>query len=145
MDVLDEILGSLRLSGGVVIDGEFTGEFCVSAEFTPGHFEPFFPVPEKLMSYHYVRSGRLVVEVDGMEPVTLDAGDIAILPRNDPHRLESRPGLRPTDASEISRVTADGVHRVTTGTDGPKAEIWCGFLATEKGSEHPLLDALTRR
>ena len=142
MDVLDEILGSLRLSGGVVIDGEFTGEFCVSAEFTPGHFEPFFPVPEKLMSYHYVRSGRLVVEVDGMEPVTLDAGDIAILPRNDPHRLESRPGLRPTDASEISRVTADGVHRVTTGTDGPKAEIWCGFLATEKGSEHPLLDAL---
>ena len=74
MDVLDEILGSLRLSGGVVIDGEFTGEFCVNAEFTPGHFEPFFPVPEKLMSYHYVRSGRLVVEVDGMEPVTSTRG-----------------------------------------------------------------------
>ena len=29
MDALDDILGSLRLSGGVVIDGEFTGEFCV--------------------------------------------------------------------------------------------------------------------
>ena len=74
MDVLDEILGSLRLSGGVVIDGEFTGEFCVSAEFTPEHFAPFFPVPETLISYHYVRSGRLVVEVDGMAPVTLEAG-----------------------------------------------------------------------
>ena len=33
------------------------------------HFAPFFPAPEKLISYHYVRSGRLVVEVDGMAPV----------------------------------------------------------------------------
>ena len=29
MDVLDEILGSLRLTGGVVIDGEFSGDYCV--------------------------------------------------------------------------------------------------------------------
>jgi pimeloyl-ACP methyl ester carboxylesterase/AraC-like DNA-binding protein len=142
LDVLDDILSSLRLSGGVVIDGEFTGDFCVNAEFTPGHFEPFFPVPEKLISYHYVRSGKLIVEVDGMNPVMLGAGDVAILPRNDPHRLESRIGLAPADASAISRVTADGVHRVTTGTDGPKAEVWCGFLATANSSEHPLLDAL---
>src|SRR4051812_2001460 len=142
MDVLDDILCSLRLTGGVVVDGEFSGDFCVNAEFTPGHFEPFFPVPEKLMSYHYVRSGRLIVEVDGLPPVFLKPGDIAILPRNDPHRLESRVGLPPADASAISRVTADGVHRVTTGTDGPKAEVWCGFLATANSSEHPLLDAL---
>src|SRR4051794_31926371 len=142
MDVLDDILGSLRLSGGVVIDGEFTGDFCVNAEFTPGHFEPFFPVPDKLMSYHYVRSGRLIVEVDGLPPVTLKSGDIAILPRNDPHRLESRIGLVPADASAITKVTVDGVHRVTTGTDGPKAEVWCGFLAVANTSEHPLLEAL---
>src|SRR4051812_1478141 len=107
LDVLDEILSSLRLTGGVVVDGQFSGDFCVAAEFTPGHFEPFFQVPETLISYHYVRSGQLVVEVDGMAPVTLEAGDIAILPRNDPHRLESRAGLAPADASEISRITAD--------------------------------------
>jgi len=103
MDALDDILGSLRLSGGVVIDGAFTGDFCVVAQFTPEHFAPFFPVPEKLVSYHYVRSGKLIVEVDGMAPVTLEAGSVAILPRNDPHRLASRVGLAPTDASEISR------------------------------------------
>ena len=61
LDVLDDILGSLRLSGGVVVDGEFSGDFCVAAEFTPGHFKPFYPVPDKLMSYHYVRSGKLIV------------------------------------------------------------------------------------
>jgi pimeloyl-ACP methyl ester carboxylesterase/AraC-like DNA-binding protein len=142
MDVLDDILGSLRLTGGVVVDGEFSGDFCVSAEFTPGHFEPFYPVPEKLISYHYVRSGRLVVEVDGLPPRILEAGGIAILPRNDPHRLASRTGLVPADSSAISRITAEGVHRVSTGTDGPKAEVWCGFLETDKTGDHPLLDAL---
>jgi pimeloyl-ACP methyl ester carboxylesterase/AraC-like DNA-binding protein len=142
MDVLDEILSSLRLSGGVVVDGEFSGDFCVAAEFTPAHFQPFFPVPEKLMSYHYVRSGKLIVEVDGMAPVSLEAGSVAILPRNDPHRLTSRIGLPPADVSEISRVTADGVHRVTSGTEGAKAEVWCGFLTTADTGDHPLLDAL---
>ena len=34
MDVLDDILNSLRLRGGVVVDGEFSGDFCVPAEFT---------------------------------------------------------------------------------------------------------------
>jgi pimeloyl-ACP methyl ester carboxylesterase/AraC-like DNA-binding protein len=142
MDVLDDILGSLRLTGGVVIDGEFSGDFCILAQFTPDHFAPFFPVPETLISYHYVRSGRLIVEVEGMAPATLEAGSIAILPRNDPHTLASRTGLPPADASEISRVTAEGVHFVSSGTDGPKAEIWCGFLGTANRSEHPLLAAL---
>jgi len=142
MDVLNDILSSLRLSGGVVVDGEFSGDFCVAAEFTPGHFAPFFPVPDKLVSYHYVRSGKLIVELDGMAPVTLEAGSIAILPRNDPHRLASRTGLQPAEPNDISRITAEGVHRVSTGTEGAKTEVWCGFLETAGTSEHPLLDAL---
>ena len=72
-----------------------------------------------------------------MAPVTLSAGDVAILPRNDPHKLESRTGLVPADPSEISKVTADGVHRVTTGTEGPKAEVWCGFLARRRVTRIP--------
>ena len=38
MDVLDDILSSLRLSGGVVVDAEFAGDYCVPAQFTPEHF-----------------------------------------------------------------------------------------------------------
>ena len=141
MDTLDEILSSLRLSGGVVIDGDFSGDYCVLAQFTPDHFAPFFPEPEKLISYHYVRSGRMLVEVEGLAPTVVEAGGIAILPRNDPHLLSSRTGLRPANASEVGWVTADGVHRVKAGTDGKKTEVWCGFLGAN-GSIHPLLEAL---
>jgi AraC-like DNA-binding protein len=140
MDVLDEILSSLRLTGGVVIDGEFSGDFCVLAQFTPKHFAPFFPQPERLISYHYVRTGSLIIEVGGMEPHVIRAGSIAILPRNDAHTLASREGLTPTDAG-IAWITKEGVHSVTCGTTGELAEIWCGFLGTGANA-HPLLDAL---
>ena len=142
MDVLDEILSSLRLNGGVVIDGKFTGDFCVLAQFTPDHFAPFFPMPQTLISYHYVRSGEMVIEVEGQLPVALRPGSIAILPRNDAHTLSSRSGIPPADISKVSWVTASGVHRVTVGTDGEAAEVWCGFLGTTRSSAHPLLDAL---
>ena len=142
MEVLDEILGSLRLTGGVVIDAELTGDFCLLAQFTPDHCAPFFPLPETLISYHYIRSGRAIIEIDGQPPVSLGPGGIAILPRNDPHLLASRTGLPPADVSEVAWITADGVHRVSNGTDGPKVEVWCGFLGTAKSSAHPILDAL---
>jgi hypothetical protein len=45
VDVLSDILGSLRLTGGVVIDGEFSGDFSVLAQFGPDHFAPFSPSP----------------------------------------------------------------------------------------------------
>ncbi len=142
MDVLDEILSSLRLTGGVVIDGEFSGEFCVLAQFTPQHFAPFFAVPETLISYHYVRSGHMIVEIEGMPSQTIGAGTIAILPRNDPHKLASKPGLPTADAKEILWTTDEGVHHVAAGTEGPKNQIWCGFLGAAKSNAHPLLEAL---
>lgn len=142
MDVLSDILSSLRLTGGVVIDADLHGDFCVKAEFTPAHCAPFFPTPETLISYHYVRSGQMIVEVDGMPPAVVGAGGIAILPRNDTHILTSRMGLVPADAEDVGWVTAEGVHHVEQGTDGPATEVWCGFLGTSQSSTHPLLDAL---
>jgi pimeloyl-ACP methyl ester carboxylesterase/AraC-like DNA-binding protein len=142
MDVLDEILSSLRLSGGVVIDAQFTGDYCVRAQFTPDHCSPWFPTPQTMISYHYVRSGRTIAQVDGIPPIALEAGDIVILPRNDPHLLSSRTGLKPADVSEIGWITAEGVHRVSSGSPGDKTEVWCGFLGTADRGEHPLIDAL---
>lgn len=142
MDALTEILSSLRLNGAVVVDGELTGDFCIEAQFTPLHCAPFFPMPETLISYHYVRRGRMIVIVDGLPPTVVEEGSLAILPRNDPHVLTSRIGAEATDASEVSWFTADGLHRVAVGDAGPKTQLWCGFLGTAKSSAHPLLDAL---
>jgi AraC-like DNA-binding protein len=126
----------------VVIDGEFTGDFCVRAQFTPNHCAPWFATPQTLIAYHYVRSGHAIAVAEGIEPVALDPGTIVILPRNEPHLLTSRIGLEPADVDQISWITAEGVHRVCSGTAGSTFEVWCGFLGTTNAGDHPLLDAL---
>src|SRR5688500_17877892 len=105
MDVLSDILGSLRLTGGVVVDIQLRGDFCLRSQFTPEECAPFFPCPETIIGYHYVRSGEMVVQVDGAPTTVVKAGQAAILPRNDPHLLARRPGLPPVDASDIVVVT----------------------------------------
>ena len=142
LDVLDQILSSLRLTGGVVIDGEFTGDYCVRAQFTPEHCAPWFAMPKTLISYHYVRSGRTIALVDGLPPVALEEDSIIILPRNDPHRLASEPGVPPADVEQIRWITKEGIYRVTCGTAGEKTEIWCGFLGADEFGNHPLIQAL---
>ena len=142
MEVLTDILGSLRLTGGVVMDGRLTGEFCVLSHFTPDHCAPFFPMPETLIGYHYVRSGTMMVIVDGYPTATVNAGEIAILPRNDPHMLARRPGLPPADASEVGWTTRAGLHCIESGGEGEVTEVWCGFLGTARSAAHPLLAAL---
>jgi DNA-binding transcriptional LysR family regulator len=142
MDVLDDILRSLRLTGGVVIDAQFSGDYCVRAEFTPKHCAPWFDMPETLISYHFVREGQTTVLVEGMPPATIDAGGIVILPRNDPHRLASNPSVQPFDVEKIAWVTEEGVHRVSLGTGGDTAMVWCGFLGADASAHHPLIEAL---
>ena len=69
---------------------------------------------DKLISYHYVRSGKMIVEVEGSRRSRSKAGEIAILPRNDPHLLASRAGFRPADAE---RDQLDHRGRRSSGVD----------------------------
>ena len=67
MDVLDDILSSLRLRGGVVVDGEFSGDFCVAAEFTPGHLNVMVAGEERLTVRRAVSPTTTAGEVEVKE------------------------------------------------------------------------------
>jgi pimeloyl-ACP methyl ester carboxylesterase/AraC-like DNA-binding protein len=142
MDILADLFSSLRLTGGVVVDGRLTGDFCLAAQFTPDECAPFFTPPEMLIGYHYIRSGCTIIQVESHEPVELSPGDIAILPRNDSHLLTNRIGLPPADSDSVSIVTEGGVHRIMTGSDGPATQMWCGVLGTQRANAHPIFEAL---
>ena len=80
MDVLTDILGSLRLTGGVVIDAVTHGDWCMVSQFTNEHCAPYFPVPGNLIGYHYVRSGHLFAELNG-QTVSVPAGAVVLTRR----------------------------------------------------------------
>ena len=73
MDVLADILSSLRLTGGVVIDAETQRRFLRAVAVHATTISSAFQfVPDELITYHYVRSGKLFASVDGEPPVAAE-------------------------------------------------------------------------
>lgn len=141
LDVLTDILASLRLTGGVVIDAETHGDFCLLSRFRDEDCERFQVRANELIAYHYIRSGSLYASVDGEPPIKAKCGDIILLPRNDVHYLYSRPGLAPVDSHDLIEQEGDGPAKILIDHGGEGVEIYCGFLGVST-EHHPLLDSL---
>ncbi|QTF91746.1 cupin domain-containing protein [Halomonas sp. BM-2019] len=90
MDAALAVLRTVRLSGGIFLDAEFSAPWCVTSRVTPEDCRPFTPIePKSIIAYHYVSAGRLVLRVGQQSPVPVHAGQIVVLPRNDAHTIGS--------------------------------------------------------
>jgi AraC-like DNA-binding protein len=142
VDVLDDILASLRLNGGVVFDARTRGQWCIVSQFGPEDCAPYFSVPDSIICYHFVRKGTIWAQIPGQDAVAVSAGGMVLFPRNDRHLLYTQAGLQPTDIAEYTRVGEPGeLNRITLDFGGEEAECYCGWLGALSGS-HPLLEAL---
>lgn len=144
MDPLSEMLRSVRLTGGVFLDARFSAPWCVLSEITAEDCRPFVEFPRQVIAYHVVIDGRLLLTVPGEPAIEVTAGEVALLPRNDPHTLASGPGIAAIEGHTLIQPAADGaLARVRHGGDGEPTHIVCGFLASEEAS-NPLIAALPR-
>lgn len=142
MDVLADILSSMRLSGGVVIDAEIGGPSCLVSQFTKEHCASFFAEPAHVIAYHYVRAGRIWVEVPGEPPMEAEAGCVILLPRNDRHLLYSEPGLPPVASEDLIEPGPRGEPaRIRVAGEGDQAMLYCGFLGSSS-PENALIQSL---
>lgn len=142
MDALTDVLRAMRLSGAVFLEGEFTAPWCVSSQVGPEDCRLFMPPPARLIAYHYVLEGRLLLQAEGEPPVDAGAGRLLVLPRNDPHILASAPGLRPANADDLLEPPGnDGLAHIRFGGGGPVTRILCGFLGSDDRTD-PLLSSL---
>ncbi|WP_219895273.1 alpha/beta fold hydrolase [Aquisediminimonas profunda] len=142
MDVLGDILASLNLTGGVVIDAELGGDWCLASQFTPRECAPYLTITDSnLIAYHYVREGHFFAEVAGLPPIEAKKGDILLMPRNDLHLLYSGPSSPPLNTSELIQNDGKGPAKIRVAGPGTQTSLYCGFLGTV-AEQHPLLDAL---
>ncbi len=128
MDVLTDILASLRLTGGVVIDAETRGDFCMLSRFNDEDCERFQVRSDELIAYHYVRTGQLYASIEGEPPILAKAGDIILLPRNDAHLLFTKPGMTPVDSHTVIETSPNGPAKVAIDNGGEQVDFYCGFL-----------------
>ncbi|MDE2295440.1 MAG: AraC family transcriptional regulator [Gammaproteobacteria bacterium] len=145
-DALSDLLRTVRLTGATFFEVAATEPWV--AEQPPAELilPRILPGGERLISYHVVTQGRCFATVIGGEPITLEAGDIIVITRGDPHVMSSRPGMRANPvAGDASVVPVDGTFpfSVRYGDEGPvAARLVCGFLACDARPFNPLLDNL---
>jgi AraC-like DNA-binding protein len=139
MDALSDVLRVIRLSGGVFLDAAFTAPWCVVSRVVPEDC-PTKELPPSVVAFHYVIEGRMLVQGDGAS-LEVRAGEMVLLPRNDPHLLASDTGLPPANPDPLVQQAEGGLMRLEYGGGGAATRLVCGYVGADV-RRHPLLDAL---
>ncbi|MGR2738112.1 AraC family transcriptional regulator [Billgrantia sp. Q4P2] len=142
MEASLDVLRTIRLTGGIFLDAEFTAPWCVAAQVAPEDCHPFTPLPKGIIAYHYVSAGRLLLRVGEGAPLEVPAGHLVVLPRNDPHVLGSSLDCPPVSAEGLMQETVEsGITRIVHGGEGEATRLWCGFLLSDTTTD-PLVAML---
>jgi AraC-like DNA-binding protein len=144
MNALLDVLRTLRLSGGIFLDCEFTAPWCVTASAI-GPDEVgllMMPFPAHVIAYHYVTDGRVLLQMANQEPVEIQAGQVVVFPTNDKHRLGSDLSVKAVNAKELVLPPSNGsLARIEYGGGGERTHIMCGFLGTDAPND-PVIQIL---
>jgi len=124
-DLVSRTLEALRLRGTVYFEADFRPPWGMA-------------IPSKeLAAFHVVSAGECWLRVDGVEPLHLGAGHLALLPRGDAHELvhEARGTARPAaEALERQRSVAESA--------GPATTLVCGHFEYDRRALHPFFRSL---
>ena len=142
MDALSDVLRVARLTGGVFLHADFFAPWCMSARVGPEHCTPILGPTSDMILYHYIVEGELQVRVEG-EALVLRAGDVVLLPRNDPHLMGSDLSLPPVLGSDVIQPPKDGgLFSIHHGGSGPRTRIICGYLGCDGAKGNPVISTL---
>lgn len=143
MDTLSDVLRGVKLTGAVFLHAEFSAPWCVGVPPATMVAQFLMPAAEHVTRYHLVTNGRCTIRPDGGAPVTLEAGDVVMLPHGESHLIGSdlhqppasmRGLARPPGWTELPLMRHGGGGEITT--------LVCGFLACDPRLCRPLLAAL---
>ncbi|HKW96974.1 MAG TPA: AraC family transcriptional regulator [Bryobacteraceae bacterium] len=142
MDVLSEVLRTVRLRGAVFFNGEFSAPWCfrsaASAEAAPSLFpllgasQPGAGESGRLVIFHFLTEGRAYAHLSAGEHEPLSAGDIVIIPHGDVHFLGNGSPEKPVDSFVVfADHLAKGLKAARYGGGGEITRFVCGFMACE--------------
>lgn len=145
-DALSDLLKTVRLTGAAFFDVVARDPWVAEQPTREMVLPKILPGAGHLISYHVVTEGRCFAGIVGQDPVAIDAGEVVVFTRGDPHVVSSNPGMRaqPVTTAEIDAATAGSLPFFRSlGDAGPvSVKLVCGFLACDAQPFNPLLDNL---
>ncbi len=149
MDVLSDVLASVRLTGAVFFDSTFYAEFVAESPKASAIAAKVMPASQYVFFFHTLLEGSCYAEMtdDSLEPVRLEAGDIIAFPLDDGHALCSTVGLRaaPDMAIYIHPMDRQLPYVLNSGSGDSTCRFICGYLGCDVEPYNPLMQSLPRR
>jgi AraC-like DNA-binding protein len=145
-DALSDVLKTVRLTGATFFDVVAKAPWVAESPPQEMILPKILPGAEHLIAYHVVTEGRCFTNIVGEEPIAIEAGEVVVFTKGDPHVLSSSPGMRADPLPPGALDAAPGSQLpffINYGSEGPTtAKFVCGYLACDAQPFNPLLDNL---
>jgi AraC-like DNA-binding protein len=143
MDALSDVLRAIRLSGAVFMTADFSSPWSVGSAL-PSQLATLMPAADHCAVFHVLADGRCWIDMEGLAPMQINAGDALVFPRGDPHVMRSDTSLAPTSVvSLLPRPPYRGVLRLSYGGAGKEARLISGYLNSDL-KLNPLFSSLPK-
>jgi AraC-like DNA-binding protein len=142
-DPLSEALRNVQLSGAIFLDAELSAPWGFASPPASAGAHLIAPSAEHLILFHLLVEGRATARVSGQASVSLEAGDIAVLPRGDAHELSNGRVTELVDSSTLlPKILEGGIVSERGGGGGRLTKFICGYIACERQAQRLFLAGL---
>ena len=139
MDVLSDVLRTIRLEGALFLNGDMHAPWCFKVPRGRDMAQLLRPGAQRLAICHLVLQGECWAQVEGGEPLRVHAGDVIAVPHGDSHVLGSGLQHAAVDVEHVVRPRAPELERIRYGGDGDRTVLVCSWFAYEGDAPNPLM------
>ncbi|HVJ21217.1 MAG TPA: AraC family transcriptional regulator [Polyangiaceae bacterium] len=148
MDVLSDLLETIRLNGAVFFRAAFSAPWTVRSERAERLQTLLAQSGEttaqrRLILFHFIAAGSCWAEANGKRS-ELASGDVIVFPYGDEHVMGQGQSGATQDIASLfpSPPPWPAPPCLTTGGGGDETHIVCGFLSCDQALFNPLFDVL---
>jgi AraC family transcriptional regulator, alkane utilization regulator len=139
MDVLSDVLRTIRLEGALFLNGDMRAPWCVKIPRGADIAQLLRPGARRLAICHLVLQGRCWAQTEGNEPIEVVAGEAIVVPQGDPHVLGSGLQHAAIDIDHVVTPQLPMLDLIRYGGDGESTVIVCGWFAYEGDAPNPMM------
>lgn len=144
MDVLSDVLRTIRLEGALFLHADLGAPWCFNVPKGVDIAQVLKPGAQELAIFHLIMKGQCWAQVQGGEPIRLSQGDLVVIPHGDTHVVGSGLQHAAVAVANVIQPRVPELARIRYGGDGEQTLVACGWFAYEAGVSQMLIEQLPR-